>query len=80
MPGNPLVRFDEGRVGRTASVALSPTLPGATRAEAGIGQDSGSSTGDRFSGETFRKLRSTLILVPPGGKFSPESLMPMIDG
>ena len=27
MPGNPLVRFDEGRVGRTASVALSPTLP-----------------------------------------------------
>jgi GxxExxY protein len=27
MPGKPLVRFDEGRVGRTASVALSPTLP-----------------------------------------------------
>ena len=27
MPGNPLVRFDEGRVGRAASVALSPTLP-----------------------------------------------------
>src|ERR1035438_10107025 len=27
MPGNPLVRFDEGRVGRTAGVALSPTLP-----------------------------------------------------
>jgi len=26
MPGNPLVRFDEGRVGRTNSVALSPTL------------------------------------------------------
>ncbi len=26
MPGNPLVRFDEGRVGRTACVALSPTL------------------------------------------------------
>jgi len=25
--GNPLVRFDEGRVGRAASVALSPTLP-----------------------------------------------------
>ena len=30
MPGNPLVRFDEGRVGRTASVALSPTLPANT--------------------------------------------------
>jgi hypothetical protein len=27
MPGNPLVRFDEGRVGRTEGVALSPTLP-----------------------------------------------------
>jgi len=27
MPGNPLVRFDEGRVGRTVCVALSPTLP-----------------------------------------------------
>ena len=27
MPGNPLVRFDEGRGGRTFSVALSPTLP-----------------------------------------------------
>ena len=27
MPGNPLVRFDEGRVGRTKGVALSPTLP-----------------------------------------------------
>ena len=27
MPGNPLVRFDEGRGGRTHSVALSPTLP-----------------------------------------------------
>ncbi len=27
MPGNPLVRFDEGRVGRTFGVALSPTLP-----------------------------------------------------
>ena len=27
MPGNPLVRFDEGRVGRTDGVALSPTLP-----------------------------------------------------
>jgi hypothetical protein len=28
MPGNPLVRFDEGRVGRTVTVfALSPTLP-----------------------------------------------------
>ncbi len=27
MSGNLLVRFDEGRVGRTASVALSPTLP-----------------------------------------------------
>ena len=27
MPGNPLVRFDEGRVGRTNGVALSPTLP-----------------------------------------------------
>ena len=27
MPGNPLVRFDEGRVGRITSVALSPTLP-----------------------------------------------------
>jgi hypothetical protein len=26
MSGNLLVRFDEGRVGRTASVALSPTL------------------------------------------------------
>ena len=26
MPGNPLVRFDEGRGGRTFSVALSPTL------------------------------------------------------
>ena len=25
MPGNPLVRFDEGGVGRTASVALSPS-------------------------------------------------------
>ena len=30
MPGNPLVRFDEGRVGRAFSVALSPTLPSAT--------------------------------------------------
>jgi hypothetical protein len=27
MPGNPLVRFDEGRGGRTFSVAVSPTLP-----------------------------------------------------
>ena len=27
MPGNPLVRSDEGRVGRTLRVALSPTLP-----------------------------------------------------
>ena len=27
MPGNPLVRFDEGRVGRTFGVAFSPTLP-----------------------------------------------------
>ena len=27
MPGNPLVRFDEGRVGRPEGVALSPTLP-----------------------------------------------------
>ena len=26
MSGNLLVRFDEGRVGRTAGVALSPTL------------------------------------------------------
>ncbi len=26
-PGNPLVRFDEGRVGRAFRVALSPTLP-----------------------------------------------------
>jgi hypothetical protein len=26
MSGNPLVRFDEGRVGRTLRVALSPTL------------------------------------------------------
>jgi hypothetical protein len=28
MSGNPLVRFDEGRVGRAHGVALSPTLPG----------------------------------------------------
>ena len=28
MPGNPLVRFDEGRVGRASAFALSPTLPG----------------------------------------------------
>jgi hypothetical protein len=27
MSGNLLVRFDEGRVGRTDRVALSPTLP-----------------------------------------------------
>ena len=27
MSGNPLVRFDEGRVGRTFGVAFSPTLP-----------------------------------------------------
>jgi len=27
MPGNPLVRFDEGRVGPPQGVALSPTLP-----------------------------------------------------
>jgi hypothetical protein len=27
MSGNLLVRFDEGRVGRTIGVALSPTLP-----------------------------------------------------
>lgn len=27
MSGDPLVRFDEGRVGRTFGVALSPTLP-----------------------------------------------------
>jgi thiosulfate reductase cytochrome b subunit len=27
MSGNLLVRFDEGRVGRTSGVALSPTLP-----------------------------------------------------
>ncbi len=27
MPGNPLVRFDEGRGGRTHRVAFSPTLP-----------------------------------------------------
>ena len=27
MPGNPLVRFDEGRVGRIQRVAPSPVLP-----------------------------------------------------
>src|SRR5947209_956566 len=36
MPGDPLVRFDEGRVGTPQGVALSPTLPvsGARRSEA----------------------------------------------
>ena len=27
MPGNPLVRFDEGGVGHASAVAFSPTLP-----------------------------------------------------
>lgn len=34
MSGNLLVRFDEGRVGRTECVALSPTLPVSEKLEA----------------------------------------------
>jgi hypothetical protein len=41
---------------------------GATRAEAGIGQDAGRSISDRFCGQTLRKLKAA-FLSPAGPSF-----------
>jgi hypothetical protein len=64
MPGNPLVRFDEGRVGPPQGVALSPTLP-SLREIALLSQKSTDSRKDaKAQSSAEKKLQEDMNLVP----------------